>query len=228
MGLLDSLAGYWKFDGNGLDSSPNGRHFTLTGTMPYVSFIVGQGCTPTSTNYWNYANPTWLDSLTAHTFAYWVNAAAYGAAPAVLSVGTASALTSTVHYPFDAGGGNGFKLFANNISFPFKLTTSQPALNGWRHCAVVCESASSSRLYVNGVEQAVNTTNSLALAASQIALRVGMYHNGGQSYNGSVAHLGVWTRALTPTEVATLAGQVFYPFTKQHAGGMNFGMGYGY
>lgn len=229
MSLLSSLLGYWKFDGNGLDSTPNGRDFTLTGTMPYVAFLEGQGCSPSATNYWNIANPTWLDSLTAHTFAYWVRDSAYDLTQAVLSVGTAAAAASTVHYPFDVAGGNGFKLFANNISFPYKLTSSLPALNSWQHCAVVCESASSSRLYINGVERATNTTNSLALAASQVALRVGMYHNGGQGYSGDVAHLGIWSRALTPTEVATLAAQSFYPFggpPAAHEMGLRVGIGF--
>ncbi|MEJ2704701.1 MAG: LamG domain-containing protein [Sedimentisphaerales bacterium] len=37
-----TLAGWWKFDGNGLDASPNGRNGTLAGDAQFVSGYSGQ------------------------------------------------------------------------------------------------------------------------------------------------------------------------------------------
>lgn len=214
MPLETSLAGYWKFNGNGLDSSPNGRNFTLTGTMPYVSFLTGQGCTPTATNYWNIANPTWFDSKTTYSIQYWCYDVDYQLSEALLSYGTANAAECRVHYPFDTGSGNGFKIF-DGAGFAFDLNNLKPALNSWQH-VVMTVTPGSSKLYINGSQEATTAT-SLATVASQTNLRVGMYHNGAQGYSGNVAHLGIWTRELTQADVTRLYNNGsgnFYPFSE--------------
>lgn len=203
--IASNLAAYYQFENNGLDSSGNGRHLALTGTMPYVTGRIGNGCTPTSTNYWNYANPSWWDSLSAWTWAAWCWDSAVASNECMLSWGTANGNFVQVYYPFNVNGGNGFTCFIKGVGQPIKLLNNHPTPDSTpQHVAVVCESSTSTKLYINGALETTNTTTNFVTTAGATSLRVGMYHNGGQGYTGGIDELRFYTRALTLADIGDL------------------------
>lgn len=202
--ITSNLAVHLRLESNGTDSSGNGRNFTMTGTVPHSAGRIGNGCTPTATNYYNFTNPTWLDSKSAFTVAFWCKAASYASSPAAVSFGTAAAGGSTVIYPFDSASGGGAKVFSNGVSFPFLIGGGNPATGSWQFLCYVVESTSSAKLYLNNGAPATYTAASLATAASQTHFRIGHYHNGGQAYNGEIDEVRVYTRALDASDVAAL------------------------
>jgi len=89
---------------------------------------------------------------------------------------------------------------------PLVQTSANAVVAGqWYHIAVVRE-GSTARLYVNGV-QAAQATGVGAIPASINPFWIGE-RVGAQTFplNGLVDEVGIWGRALTATEVATLAG----------------------
>lgn len=202
--IITGLAARYTFDGHGLDVTGNGRHLTLTGTMPYLTGKIGRGCTPNGVNYWRYANPTWMNGLTAWSIGCWVLGSAYNINECAWSIGTATNAGSVICYPFDTANGNGCKMFANNVLTGLDLNNSRPALSSWQHLLVVCENAASAKLYVNGVLEATDVTNSHALNASLTTLSIGNYHNAAQNYAGSIDDFRMYTRALDPSDAMDL------------------------
>ena len=202
--ITSNLAAHYKFDGDGNDSSGNGRNLTLTGTMPYVTGKIGQGCTPTGTNKFTLANPSWLSSLSAYTVAFWCKDAGYNINEAAVSYGTNANTGSIVLYPFDTSNGNGFKAFANNVGNVLDLNTSKPATGSWQHVCIVVSSSSDAKLYVNGALEQTNTTNSMATAASLTHISVGTYANAAQPYSGDIDELRFYTRAISSGDVTEL------------------------
>ena len=220
--IASNLAAHYQFENNGLDSSGNARHLTLTGTMPYVTGRIGNGCTPNATNFWNYANPTWWDSLPAWTWAAWCWDTAFASNECMLSWGTANASFVQVYYPFNINNGNGFACFIKGVSQPIKLTNSRPAVSGVpQHVAMVCESSTSTKLYINGALETTNTTTNFVTTAGATSLRVGMYHNGGQGYSGGLDELRFYTRALTLADIGDLYAYTGATFKSAFARGSN-------
>ena len=201
--LTDNLAAYYAFENSPNDSTANGRNMVVTGTMAYTTGKVGTCATPTSTNYFNITNPTWFDSKTAYSIQYWCFDTATGSNECLTSYGTANANFVIVHYPWNSNGGNGWSSFVKGAT-AIKLTNNRPTPSAWNHVVLVCESAASTKLYINGNLESTNTTNNFTTPASQTNLRIGMYHNGAQGYTGNVDEYAIWLRALSQAEVTQL------------------------
>lgn len=206
--ILSNLLYHYKFQDDLTNSGSIGSagNLTLTGTMPYVTGKLGKGCTPSSTNYGNLANPPSLSSLSAWTISFWCYDTGYAINEAALSIGTNANAGSIIFYPYDTDTGNGIKIYANGTAATFNLESSpfKPAANSWQHVALVVRSASLAELYINGVLEATNTTNSHALAASLTHLRVGHYANAVQSYSGNLDDLRIYDRDLSAEDIADL------------------------
>lgn len=203
MSLLTSLAGHWGLHGNGNDSTANGRNFTITGTMTYTTGLLGQSATPNATNYFNIATPSWFDSAAAFSAQAWVYGTAFAVSEAAWSWGTANANQVNVLYPFQTSNGNGAAIYCNGGAFKYDLNTGVPALSGFHHVVLTVTNATTSSLYVDGVEVATSSGD-LTNFGSLTNLRIGMYHNGGQGYSGRIEEFAIWLRALTPIEVSQL------------------------
>jgi len=83
-----------------------------------------------------------------------------------------------------------------------QLAVLSPApLNTWRHVVVVCKSGDS-RLYVNGAVAGTSamTFNSLVPVS---ALQLGRGYLGGRFFNGSIAEVSIYRKALTSVQVAS-------------------------
>lgn len=83
------------------------------------------------------------------------------------------------------------------------------ANNSWYHVAVVFDGTLSAeqrvRVYVNGVLDITASESSSTIPAYTSNLNVGLLPNGGEGFVGTIDEVSVWTRALEPTEIATLA-----------------------
>ena len=77
--------------------------------------------------------------------------------------------------------------------------------NNWYHVVMVQE-AGVPKIYVNGVEQTLDTPYSTSTGWSNIGFRVGQYQivASGYYYFGDLAELNIFPRALTQNEVTTL------------------------
>jgi hypothetical protein len=133
---------------------------------------------------------------------------------------------------------NGYSLFLDTTGVraelasasAAQLTTSQQiSINVWTHLAVVWDS-STVKLYVNGTQ--------VASAAQTVVPNNGVYPTNigvdGRSpadathhYGGLLDDVGIWTIALTPTQIAGLAAGTTDPSTLSPAGLWRFEEGSG-
>lgn len=200
--ITSDLAAHYTFDTDGSDSSGNGRNLTMTGTVTHGAGKKGNAALGiNATNFYGYPTPTFWDALANGTVAMWVQDSAYASGGAAISYGTANASFVIVTYPFDTSGGNGLRQFANAVTSA-DLNNSKPATGSWQF---VCYTwaGGTGQLYING-DAPVAIASSIATPASQTHLRFGMYHNGGQAYDGDIDEVHLYTRELSAGDVAAL------------------------
>lgn len=101
-------------------------------------------------------------------------------------------------------------------------TAGPLALNGWSHVAAIFTSATSRRVVVDGdwANATENTGSAAAPTAGWNRLEVAAY-GPGNWFNGQVAHVAVYTAALTEAEVDTLAAGG-HPYSVQNANCVNY------
>ena len=109
-------------------------------------------------------------------------------------------------YLFSNSGGKVTASAANNNVFAEAQSTSLYSANKWHHVCGVFSSNTSRTIYLDGGNNATNTTsltpsnlNSLTIAASRRSGIVDGY------FNGSLAEVAIWSADLTLAEVKALA-----------------------
>lgn len=217
--LATQLAGYWKLDGNSLDSLgvSNGTDTAATYSAAKLgSGFVGNG----TTSVINLPNISSMSGATPRTVSAWVKKGAANTWKTIYFSG--SAASNSVFSVITSGNsaGDAYVQFYNCDCY-----TPGGVIGSDRYYHVVwvydggTVSSSSVHIYVDGVAQSVTkvgsqsgpatTTNSnFMLGADPLTA--------GRNYDGSFDEVGVWSRALDVSEVASLynkfAGQS-YPFS---------------
>ena len=87
------------------------------------------------------------------------------------------------------------------------------AVGEWSHVACVCHSATLRELFLNGVSQGTNATNVSYDAANCDRFGIGAYVDSSIStyWNGRIGDVGLYSRAITPSEIQHLCGQPLAP-----------------
>ena len=104
----------------------------------------------------------------------------------------------------------GWTLPGGGSEFVFGTTVLAPG--AWHHIALVVDEVGTAvyecRLYVNGVKEDDLTTFNGPFNVARYGLRIGAGFSTVAPFNGQIAHVGLFTKALTAGEVASLAGVV--------------------
>ncbi len=204
--LVDNLLGYWQFNGDGSDSSPNNRDLTISGGAGFAAGLLGSALDLHHNNS-QYAaltsdNAVFDFGTSDFTIQVWVNY-------------NTSAYEQTLIEKFTGGGGPDWTL----TSFPTPGVTSQffvhggPVLDGsypltsgmWHH-VVARRSGSLLELY-NDVSLAATGSRSGALTATSNPLLIGKRNDGDGrdfSLNGRLDEIAIWNRALSNSELIAL------------------------
>jgi len=205
---IPGLMGYWKMDeGSGTqlrDSSGFGNNASTLGSPAWTPVANGFALTLNGSTHAVVSDQVNLNATTALTLAAWVkpnvlatqdliSRATFGSvdgyALSLLSSGKAS-----VHFN-QASSGDIYRLDSS---------TSYPVTgNTWMHVAATYD-GSTMRLYINGVEEDW-TPGPAAIAASALNVGIAGQSNGSRRYRGDMDDVRIYSRALTPAEVAALA-----------------------
>ncbi|MFD0671416.1 LamG-like jellyroll fold domain-containing protein [Cohnella sp. GCM10027633] len=169
----------------------NGNAVTLNGTNGYVSMPSGI-----------------LSGQTDVTIASWVKASSISNWTRIFDIGTGTSSymflspqpgAAGLRFAISTGGSGGEQRISSTTAFPTGV---------WKHVAVTL-SGSTGRLYVDGVQ--VGTNTSMTLTPSSLGNTtqnwIGRSQFSGDPYfNGQIDDFRIYNRALSATEVATLAG----------------------
>lgn len=108
--------------------------------------------------------------------------------------------------PNDSGGPLSATLL-NNWNFARADSTTHPGTGTWYHVALVRESATALKLYVNGTLEATNTADVTGRAApTQMEVGQALSNN---PWNGRVAAMKAWSAVLTQPQVAAEMAYAF-------------------
>jgi len=199
------LVGYWDFDGNVNDQSPQGNHGALTGATfdAQVPSAIGGGQSLRFDGDGDYVTVAPDPSLNSNvlTLALFVNQ------DGATQNGNFERLTSR--------GGDSFETALNGngqVSYYPKpgwtTATYEVPRTGWKHVAFVSD-GSQMTVYSNGAP-----VFSDAFAGSPSGLlRIGARHNGIEGFQGLIDDAALWDSQLGQAELVALAGGLGRPDT---------------
>ena len=213
--LLVDLLAYWNLNNNGsggvslVDSTGNGNTFTNNNGVTLGTGIIAGDAV---------FNPSLLNSLTTpinigsdYSISAWVNVTDFNGGIAALgssSNGNAPAIVARSEDTYFFYGNNGVE--ECNPS-----TRSGALVKGtWNHIVgTISSSTSTCRWYLNGSLISADTFTNLG---NFTELQLGAYYARSiGTFNGQLDEVGVWSRALSPTEVTQLYNSgsgTTYPF----------------
>lgn len=218
MALTDNLVSYWKLDeasGNAADSVGSNT-MTNNGTTGYTSCLINNGIdlgTANTTKYFKRTDSLGLTQGGNRTFSCWMK--------------IRTEPTGTMAYDFltiNFAGASGYYMrFAYYIDAGTRYVTdggrktgTEYAVNlgttNWHHL-VYALSGTNFTIYVDGVSRMTGTTQTANVASSSFTFGAGS--DGSRLANAYMDEIGVWSRALSATEVKILynGGQgLQYPF----------------
>lgn len=206
---LRSLA-QLRFETNTLDTAGYGNNGVTTGSPAYTNGLRGQALVFDGVNT-VVTLPTTVARGSGFTFAAWLRWGGGANWQRIFDFGN-----STTHYLFlTPSSGSGTLRFAiKNGGAEQIVETSALASNQWRHVAVTL-SGSTARLYVNGVQAAVNTGLTITPASFSPRInRLGKSHfSADPLFRGAMDEVLLTDYALSAAQVAALLANTPPAFT---------------
>jgi hypothetical protein len=213
------LVGHWKFDGNAMDSSPNGNNGTVVaggtadapavGAPTYVAGKKNMAIQLNGTTEWvRVPDSDSLDSTginNAVSLTMWVQLKGFDETGEDFNFLVSRHEVGTYHEHFGIGILSGRPTVAVHFFFA-SGATNIPVDNTWRHLAMTYDGITQ-RLYLNGVEETFLDVG-WPIAADETQLTIGGNQNVDlvkELWNGLIDDLQIYNRELTADEVAKLA-----------------------
>ena len=223
MSLLTNLVSYWKLDGNSADSLAlnNGTDTSITYGTSYGKINQGALFNGTS-SYISLGTQSALSLQSNMSISVWINVNTLPAS------GSLNNILSKYSNQTNAGGYD-LRLYNNSgtqvIEFIVSTGTAIASalyvytlsLNTWYHL-VATNDGTTSTLYLNGTSVATATIGNPGPSTNSTP-NIGCLDLVGsfeRFFNGDIDEVGVWSRALTSTEVTTLyngGAGLSYPFS---------------
>jgi len=202
--LIDDIEGYWKFDSNGNDTSPQNRNLTVNGDAPFVAGLLGQAIDFSGKDQSKFADRPGDDSVfdigaTDFSLQVWVNYQSFPTEQVLIEKWTNDSgpgwtLTKLANQKFRFH----FDAAVTLDSAPHSLTTGT-----WNHL-VARRDGSQFDLYLNNVPIISQSIGTLAATDVSNPLLIGR-RNAGDSRNFSgdsyLDEVAFWSRALSDAEI---------------------------
>lgn len=196
---------YWKLDessGNAADSVGSNT-LTNNGTTGYTACLINNGIdlgTANSTKYLSRADALGLTQAGDRTFSVWIKMRTEQSGTSdILNIGFqgASGYYMRLAYYYDAG--------TRYLTDGARASGTEYAVNlgttNWHHLVYV-KSSTNFTLYVDGVSRMTGTTGTANVASSYFS--AGANAAGSLFLNAYMDECGVWSRALSSTEITSL------------------------
>lgn len=171
-GYLDKLVGYYPFNSNALDFSGKGNDGTIVGSPTFSSGQVGNAIDFVNDNAANYVVVPHTNDFNfsngisdiPFSISMWVKFHSFNSANRFFTKAVVSGTLSGFHFGYQFGNFYMIKIQNNNLGhYRFIKSNANPfTLNTWYHVAYTDDGIlGGEKLYVNGLEIASNTTDSV-------------------------------------------------------------------
>jgi trimeric autotransporter adhesin len=196
--LWNGLLAYYTGDGTANDVLGN-YNGTLVNGATYGIGKIGQGFSLDGVNDYIQINSSLpsFSSTQPHSYSAWVNISTFVGLDFIINNGNLSQGTSLVirnnKIVFYFAGGNAF------VQGNTTLTT-----NSWVNLVITFNGAGEVVFYLNGESDGIINITSVWSSAITNVPRLGSWYNTTHTFHGIMDEIGVWNKALTPTEVGEL------------------------
>ena len=227
MSLTTNLISYWKLDessGNAADSVGSNT-LTNTSTTFGACKINNGGIFDGSTSKLLNSSPSGLPTGDAtRTVSFWMyptNVSTTNGTP--FNFGTTNQARKDTYHTYNSANGK-FNVSTSGEAYDLNTTFS---VNTWYHMVIVNTTGSNIvKVYVNGSLDTTATFVNGSLNTTIGGLSVGCDTNSASFFYGKIDEVGIWSRALSSTEVTQLYNSgngLQYPFTStNNSGFFNF------
>ncbi len=204
------LIGYWKMDGNWLDSSGSGNHGTLLNTPEFDSAVVkiGSNAGGFITGDQDAVNVDLLNNdVNAQTGAItaWVNRSSVNQTGCILCIHSNSTNYIRLVFTDDSGDELRAVYYANPTWRSARFNADIMGANKWHFIAMTWDiPAGELTVYLDGQLMSLETGVSTAIASSFTTSRIGRSGIDTHHYNGKVDDLGVWSDSLSSQEISLI------------------------
>lgn len=216
MALIDNINAYYKFDASSsADNSGNG----FTGTDTSITYNSTNGKINVGAGFGGSSKvavtmATGLGS--SFTFTAWVYITTTGLTQCIINSNVASYSNYWAYFYINGTQKLAFDMF-DGTNNPNMVSTASLSANTWYHVAAVRDvTADKMRLYINGASAATEITDTTTSTPTYSAMGIGRRTNDTDGITGRIDEVGIWSRALTSTEISTLYGSGYglsYPFS---------------
>ena len=195
--LLDGLISYYTLDGNSNDSIGNndGIDTNITYNNSYGKINQGALFDGTSNINTGYSLP-----LTNISMGFWANENAANTGRIFGAENSGSGVNGlAVYFPSTTTP----RLVMRNNNINYDMSWGTITTGSWNYYVITISSISGTSLYLNGV--LINSNNSaVSYGSANVLLHFGSSGDVNLNFKGFIDEIGIWSRVLSPIEVATL------------------------
>lgn len=211
MALTDQLSSYYKLDGNSNDAvgSVNGTDTSVTYSAGNGKIVQGAGFNGSSSKI---VLPSIFNFNTGDfTINAWAKPTSINRINWIFTSGASIGLDNQLQFGYGSDNSFIFAFYSDDLN---SGTTYAADLNTYvMWTATYVHSTKTQTIYRNGVQVATRTAggNPLVSTSSYIGIR-----NGFEKYAGNIDELGIWSRAISTSEMASLyngGSGLAYPLT---------------
>jgi hypothetical protein len=207
--LPTNLVSYWRMEetsGSRIDT-PGSNDLTDNNTVTSGTGIQGTAASFDENNgeYLTMPAAAGLSNVNAYTVAFWLNCPSGSSdAPQVISIDAAGRTAGDFRFIKNVGGTITLVMDTGAADQVIAGTTNV-CTGGWHHIAWTGD-GSTMKLYIDGSQEGGNVASTINLNTANrvwyFGVRFGLVET--DYYNGLMDEVGVWTRALSSTEVSAL------------------------
>jgi len=194
------LVGYWKFEGDAIDSSGNGNNGVVSGAT-FGSGRVNKAAQFDGQNdYVTVLDSPSLDLTNKLTFIAWIYVKNFPATPPRII--SKEKTTSSMPYAFELGTAGAVEVCLNVSTTESCLSTPSGIIvpNVWYHVAATWD-GSTRKIYVNGVEKATGSfSGTMANTANNVV--IGNNPTSVRAFNGTIDEVKIYNTALAQADIA--------------------------
>jgi hypothetical protein len=200
----DYASGAADISGNAYDGTKNGTITSESASVGTVANFDG------STGYFQHSNTLAQSFTDAFSVSFWARTESFASDQRGVSNWIVPGNTGAQwNVWLDVGDGAvGWAAAIYDQSGTYQLagtTVASATLNAWQHvCATWSSSSTDLLVYVDGVEVASTTASNMYASTAATSFQIGNSANESKYFDGDIANVRVWDRALSSSEVLQL------------------------
>lgn len=197
------LESWWSFDGNANDIGPSGNNFTNNGaTLTTDRFSNSNSAYDFngSNQYLTLFYPSFTFGQTSvFTVSFWVQRSSLGYGVTMIH---GNWVNGNFIWAFQSGPSGDFQFGTNKQGLSWFWAASTYTTSTWEHFVGVYNNGAMT-FYKNGVQVSTDTNTYTSVGSINLPFYLGKGVNGAY-FDGKIDDLGIWTRALTASEIDEL------------------------